>query len=949
MVFFNLQDLICVIEVKEEELKCYKNELENSCSVLQQKDNRITELETEVCLLKSELNEVNKKLNEIETEKPVSWIRVSEEKDKKIEQLECEVRKQTFNLQGIVNKELWDKNREIEKQQNRFTDKVKAKDQEISVLEKQLISKDMQLKMLKEKISELGIQVNLPCSLLATSVSQCSGHLNTPEEVNILREQLKVSMEECKYLHKAVEELKQQLKNTPERDVSDCRFIQLKEENVVLKREYEKSEKMRNETVNLCAILTNRLEELAYFLDSLLKHKSVLGVLGMKQRSAIKQAIDQSLDLSKSLSMSMMNDDQSLAQLSSITGLLNTTSNSSANNSSMLFDLFVDNNDGSLTFNNHLTKQRGDGIHNNNDEIISILRAQIETMKKEIEIRDTEIAKHNQPESLKNDTDLVEAIIDLTSPAIRTEVLSPGKIYQSLISNKSCPALLIKSQSPDNNCSESEAWSEPDRGVSKARMGLDIEAVNKSTSSRSNNNRSIGSVDGGTSESTEDEYVANKKRRNSVENNLGVLENKLKEKENEILTLKSDILILNNKSLELKLHMSEEVAKLRNEKIDIEKLLKETEERLTEESNEQVIALNKQIVELETIIEEKEIYLQNKLHECEENHKTHLDTLEKEKKELKIKYENDWIPKTEMFKQVTEMESMYRELDSIKELLKTSEDKIYMLENSETDLKKKLSELDDSHREKIISLKRELNESTLRASQAALERTKVSNEKLKLEAEIRKLEMRECGKTNELEEKDKELNNLKNSLQKLEHQKSSLQLKVSELETANAELQNKLIKLQTANWSPGTSPPKISDLVTNFKIFGKHSLAPVPRLYNYIRQRSDISGYTSEDVLTDDNESNNVFNHSAPGAFHWGQGESHDATLADDARVVTNSSPDLGIESDQGRFSSLETNITTTAVQRPLLQTLELTASMNNLLSANQLDNVGHCKYFLCF
>lgn len=892
-------------------MKTYKNQLETSCVILQQKDNRITELENEVCLLKSELNEVSKKLDEIETEKPekdktMSWIRVTEEKDKKIEQLECEVRKQTFNLQGIVNKELWDKNREIEKQQNRFTDKIKVKEQVITGLEKQLSSKDMQLKMLKDKISELGIQVNLPSA---------SVDLSTTSEELILRDQLKVSMEECKYLYKTVEELKQQLKNTPERDLSDYKFVQLKEENAELKKEYEKSEKMRNETVNLCAILTNRLEELAYFLDSLLKHKSVLGVLGIKQRSAIKQAIDQSLDLSKSLSMSMMNDDQSLAQLSSITGLLNTTS--SANNSSMFFDLFPDNNDASLTY-NHLTKQRGDGFHNNNDEIISILRAQIETMKKEIEIRDTEIAKHDQPELLKNDTDLVDAIIDLTCPALKTEVLSPGKIYQSLILNKSCP---------DHNGSESEAWSEPDRGVSKARMGLDIEAVNKSTSSRSNNND-------GTSASTEDEYVVsnNKKRRSSID----ALDNKLKEKENEILTLKSDILILSNKSLELKLHMSEEVAKLRNEKLDLERVLKEMEE-----STE----LNKKVVELQTIIEEKEIYLQNKLHQSEEEHKIHLDTLEKEKMELKIKYENDWIPKIEIFKQVTEMESMYHELDSIKELLKTSEDKIYLLEKSETDLKKKYTELEDSHREKIISLKRELNESTLRASQAALERTKVSNEKLKLEAEIRKLEMKECGKNSELEEKDKELNNLKNNLQKqiaqVEQQKTSLQLKVSELETANAELQNKLIKLQTWSVCNTGNPPKISDLVTNFKIFGKHSLAPVPRLSSYIRQRSDISGYTSEDVLTDDNEPNHIFNQSAPSAFHWGP----DQREHQDARVVTNSSPDLGIESDQGRFSSLETNVTST-IQRPLLQTLELTASMNNLLAANQLDNVGHCKYF---
>ncbi|RZC36906.1 Folate carrier and/or Ank 2 domain containing protein, partial [Asbolus verrucosus] len=56
-------------------------------------------------------------------------------------------------------------------------------------------------------------------------------------------------------------------------------------------------------------------------------------------------------------------------------------------------------------------------------------------------------------------------------------------------------------------------------------------------------------------------------------------------------------------------------------------------------------------------------------------------------------------------------------------------------------------------------------------------------------------------------------------------------------------------------------------------------------------------------------------------------------------RNEANSSPDLGIESDHGRFSSLETHLN---VQRPLLQTLELTESMSNLLDVenNQVQEV---------
>lgn len=60
--------------------------------------------------------------------------------------------------------------------------------------------------------------------------------------------------------------------------------------------------------------------------------------------------------------------------------------------------------------------------------------------------------------------------------------------------------------------------------------------------------------------------------------------------------------------------------------------------------------------------------------------------------------------------------------------------------------------------------------------------------------------------------------------------------------------------------------------------------------------------------------------------------QSHINTLlppTDVERSNANASPDLGIESDQGRFSSMEANIN---VIRPLLPTLELTQSMSDLL-----------------
>lgn len=1034
-----------VIEEKEQQLDLFKEQCKHTTSTLKQRDNRIVELEKHVDELRSELNDLNGKLDELKsekldtsTEKSTSWLRVTEEKDKKIEQLESEVRKHTFNLQGIVNTELWDKNREIEKLQNRFTEKLRVKDAEICQLEKDITSKDLQLKMLKDKITELGVQVNLPCSLLAPKYNVVENASEPLEEMTVLREQLKLATEERKYLHKTVEELRQQLRNTPERD-SDNKIMQLKHEYSKLQLEFDKSEKLRLETVNLCSLLTTRLEELAHFLDSLLKLKSVLGVLGSKQRSAIKQAIDQSLDLSKSLSVSMMNEDQSLAQLSSISGLLNTTQtsvNMSIFDPWQATDEFEQRGNTSLTFNSHLSRQKGGDVYQNDTvseqtEIIKVLRAQIETMKKEIELRDMELNKQNMEQllssdthELKNDNDLVEALIDLQNKSALNkksiDILSPNKIYQSLLADKSGSSL--KTHLVDNQ-SESEAWSEPDRCVSQARIGLDAEVLkNNSTPNlnrtRSNKSASLeGTTTTTTSESTEDDELGKSHNRtpskrgsgsiesrhtvNLLQDHLMIMENKLKEKENEILSLKANVMELTNRTLEVKLHMAEEVAKIRNEKMDVEKLLKELEEKVKNvdvQSNEEMIKLESAFQEkedalidtklqLETLqsklelleetlhgkekeyaeqLQEKDTEYQEKLEENEEKWKTRIQNVEAEAEQrlleirqtmdhLKQQYESEYIKKSELNKHVQEMEVLFNELESLKEMLKSTEAKMKNMEENEVVLKKKFEESEETHREKIVALKREINEATLRTSQAVLERTKISNEKLKLEAEIRRLETMNGEKGKELDEKDKELINMRNNLQKqlsqTEQQKSCLQLKVSELETLNADLHNRLVKIQTGSqenvWtkSRSTSPPKISELLANYKVVGKHSLGS--RLM-YTRQRSDMSGYASEDVLTDDNDGG-VFNRSAPETFHWFNqtnanlvGNVVPVDVAD-VRNVANSSPDLGIESDQGRFSSLETNVAT----RPLLQTLELTASMNNLLSADHLDNVGHCKYTL--
>lgn len=97
-------------------------------------------------------------------------------------------------------------------------------------------------------------------------------------------------------------------------------------------KEYaQKADSWRVECKDVCMLLTTRLEELAGFLDCLLKHKEVLSVLGHDRRKVMRKAVDKSLDLSRSLNPTMSTsfsmtsnfslNEISFAHLTNLTGL----------------------------------------------------------------------------------------------------------------------------------------------------------------------------------------------------------------------------------------------------------------------------------------------------------------------------------------------------------------------------------------------------------------------------------------------------------------------------------------------------------------------------------------------------------------------------------------------------------------------------------------------------
>lgn len=944
------QMLLKNLKEKDNQIQTLQEQYNELLSNIKEKDNRIIDLEFEMVAQNKDSREslFNEK-KDVGTEKPSCfWLNEIEEKDKEIERLECELRKRTCHLQEIVNNELWQKNKEIEKLQNRFTSINESKDDEIVKLRNELSVKDKQLKMLKEKISDLGF--NAPANLdnLASSTS---------DDIKALQEQLKTALEQRKRLEREISDLKAKLNNVPEQD--EMKLVnQLQRECTDLQEELEKSEKLRQESNEICTVLSGRLEELARFLESLLKQKSVLGFLGTKQ-TKLKQFLDETLDISRTLTVSIvLNPDQSLLQLSNVSTILST---SHKTNNFSITDILLKEDDDSiipanvtLTYQSHLSRPDKNSGDNNveQNEIIKVLREQIESLKKEIEWRDIELGKKLEKSAIN------EEILVIHSKSNVMKSSSPE--------NKNKSALNILMKYHNENQSESESWSEPDRNVSLARIGL--ESVNSLNRYKQTN----------TSDSTEEEHINNSSSRsgskrnnmlseyretiNSLNKQITDLENKLKEKEAQLLSTEvayyeSDKLLKKEKRKvdEIKKHNEEyqhrikeieeclfvaeseksriestvkeyraTIDKLENDKKALIENMEKKDKELVNRVNALEVERNKAEVEINVakekliqVLKEKQEFeealkneYKNQIHSIEEKCENKIKAvmvkteeqikkLEDYASKLQSKYETEYIKRTE----VEKLKNTITELELIKQDVKISEEKVQLLEENEAKLKLKLQTLERDHRDKVNNLRKELDNATLKSSEAVLEKTKLLNEKTELEKQIKEFASKESDFMKQVNEFQEDFANMKTSFQKrvanLERQKNKLELRIHELESLNFDLQNQLVKIQSGQ----VGDIKHSNSITNSssRIIDMYLSRPsvANSALNYKRQNSDHSGYTSEDN-------------------------------ANVERQNFNSSPDLGIESDQGRFSSLEAHVN---VPRPFLQSLELTQCMNSILS----------------
>ncbi|XP_062136351.1 centrosomin [Drosophila sulfurigaster albostrigata] len=548
------------------------------------------------------------------------------EQDELIKQLQSEVKKKTANLQNLVNKELWEKNREVE----RLT---------------KLVSH-------QQSVDHSGED--------STTGAELQHSFSEADYVKAVKRNKLLQQKADVLLHR-LNEMQQ----------NDALISQLRHDLHAMQADVESANKWRLECADVCSVLTNRLEELAGFLNSLLKHKDVLGVLAADRRHAMRRAIDRSLDLSKSLNMTLSVTgvslaDQSLAQLSKLSEIL-----------------YTEADECNRTYNSH-------------EEINACGTA---TVKQENKL-------------LKSDGQL----------------------------RKERRSLPLPQQQQDNQ-SESEAWSEPDRKVSLARIGLE------DTSS------SFVYAEKHRSESDSEGHACSvnslKQERSRNSEKITQLESLIAQRDERILQAQCQLVDADNRLKQEQLRVIEVTQQLEKLRAQNETLIADLQAIGSQDDRE--------IVELQQLIEQKtqqidqlqlaqntlradaqitELELKEAQQKIAEMDEENTASLERAHAEL-TQYQREAAQRLEELQKLQQEElarnwvalTKYEEVKTqIIELQRSVE----FYQESEKELKQMLVENELTAR----SLKKEVDESTLQASKAIVERTKAYNDKLQLEKRL---------------------------------------------------------------------------------------------------------------------------------------------------------------------------------------------------------------------
>lgn len=232
-------------------------------------------------------------------------------------------------------------------------------------------------------------------------------------------------------LSKKVEELRERIRNTPERDSAPSLKLELNQ----LREDYERANEQRQEALQACGILIKRLEELSRFLQSLLRNRDRL-LLDKRRRDMIMLALDKSMELSRRLTISFTQEpDGSLSHLGSLAGLLHSVDETEMS----LLELIEPN-------------------MNTTGSTDLDIKSQVQLIAQKLNLPEAETSLQMNHLTIEDEETLLEPQLSASLAAIE-------------------PAVFVDAVTGHASQSESEAWSEPDRNVSLARIGLPEDVV----------------------------------------------------------------------------------------------------------------------------------------------------------------------------------------------------------------------------------------------------------------------------------------------------------------------------------------------------------------------------------------------------------------------------------------------------------------------------------------
>jgi centrosomin len=336
--------------------------------------------------------------------------------------------------------------------------------------------------------------------------------------------------------------------------------------------------------------------------------------------------------------------------------------------------------------------------------------------------------------------------------------------------------------------SESEEWSEPDRDISKERIGLSTadESVIKQRISTTSDEDDHDDNDAGS-----EHKLVRKADWKLIHEKIKSLEGLLQEKNDKILEMSSILLDAENdakdKILQIKRKLDETEQDLEHykalyhqitkekcdllkdiqDKTDIFNHIKSEKDKINLEYKmlsskfETQVGLNH---ELKSRYKERESKLHTLKLEYESKCKTYeqlVTASEKREQLFKDELQQNWVRKT-IYNQVIQ------ELDKKQERLKDYQQKFATIEGEMRSMQSHLLESEA----KLEKISKNLDSATLQLSSASVDRSKALNEKRLLETKFKKISEEH---------------------HKLNVEKQELNLKIADLEVFNAKLQNKLL------------------------------------------------------------------------------------------------------------------------------------------------------------